>query len=161
MLNSMLLDYIASTALILHVDELIVEKDYYVTQVIAGLAGLEDGCFRLVFCGGTCLAKAHRMVSRMSEDIDFKIQIKDEGIHLSKAKQRGALKVFRSLILERLAKLDLMIGSIMVGSEGRYLRIEIEYPSIFCGSSILRPHILLECTLTQVYSFVEKLSVKT
>lgn len=45
--------------------EELVEKDY-----------TENEYFRLVFAGGTCLAKAHKIVKRMSEDVDFKIQLK-------------------------------------------------------------------------------------
>lgn len=56
----------------------IIEKDYYVTRVINALSGVENEYFRLIFAGGTCLAKAHKIVKRMSEDIDFKIQIKNK-----------------------------------------------------------------------------------
>lgn len=34
---------------------------------------MEAGAFTLVFGGGTCLARAHKLTQRMSEDIDFKI----------------------------------------------------------------------------------------
>lgn len=51
----------------------IIEKDYYVTSIIHSLANIENEHFRLIFSGGTCLAKAHKIVKRMSEDVDFKI----------------------------------------------------------------------------------------
>lgn len=50
--------------------EAVIEKDYYATQVIHKLSNVENEYFRLVFCGGTCLAKAHKLVQRMSEDVD-------------------------------------------------------------------------------------------
>ena len=50
-----------------------VEKDWRVTQVIAALATLDATPFRLVFAGGTCLARAYKLVQRMSEDVDFKV----------------------------------------------------------------------------------------
>lgn len=50
----------------------IIEKDYYVTHIIHSLSGIENEYFRLIFAGGTCLAKAHKIVKRMSEDVDFK-----------------------------------------------------------------------------------------
>jgi predicted nucleotidyltransferase component of viral defense system len=53
----------------------IIEKDYYVTHIINSLSGIENEYFRLIFAGGTCLAKAHKIVKRMSEDVDFKIQL--------------------------------------------------------------------------------------
>lgn len=34
------------------------------------------GIFRLVFAGGTCLARAHKLVQRMSEDVDFKVVLR-------------------------------------------------------------------------------------
>ncbi len=46
----------------------IIEKDYYVTRVINALSSVENEYFRLIFAGGTCLAKAHKIVKRMSED---------------------------------------------------------------------------------------------
>ena len=57
----------------------IIEKDYYVTYLISSLSNIENEYFKLVFCGGTCLAKAHKLVKRMSEDIDFKIVLKNTG----------------------------------------------------------------------------------
>lgn len=61
----------------------IVEKDYYVTQVIHALSNIENEYFRVVFAGGTCLAKAHKIVRRMSEDVDFKIQLKNNSLSFS------------------------------------------------------------------------------
>lgn len=40
----------------------IVEKDYFVTQVLHALADVENDYYQLIFIGGTCLAKAHRVV---------------------------------------------------------------------------------------------------
>jgi hypothetical protein len=37
------------------------------------LAAIDAAPFSLVFGGGTALARAHRLVQRMSEDVDFKI----------------------------------------------------------------------------------------
>ncbi len=54
----------------------IIEKDYYVTRIIHALSSVENEFFRLIFAGGTCLAKAYKIVKRMSEDVDFKIQFK-------------------------------------------------------------------------------------
>ena len=63
----------------------IIEKDYYVTQAIHSLSGIENEYFRLIFAGGTCLAKAYKIVKRMSEDIDFKIQLKKPSNTFSKS----------------------------------------------------------------------------
>lgn len=55
----------------------IIEKDYYVTHAIYSLFYIENEYFRLIIVGGTCLAKVHRIVERMSKDIDIKIQMKN------------------------------------------------------------------------------------
>jgi predicted nucleotidyltransferase component of viral defense system len=95
MLNEKLLRQISDTGELLRLDETVIEKDYYVTQVIHSLSNLESDIFRLIFCGGTCLAKAHKIVQRMSEDIDFKVQLKISK-NLSKSRLKKELKEFRS-----------------------------------------------------------------
>jgi hypothetical protein len=50
-----------------------VAKDFHVVRAIRALALLDAAPFNLVFGGGTALARAHRLVQRMSEDVDFKI----------------------------------------------------------------------------------------
>ena len=51
----------------------LVEKDLHVVSAIAALAAIDATPFDLVFGGGTALARAHQIVRRMSEDVDFKI----------------------------------------------------------------------------------------
>jgi len=89
----------------------IIEKDYYVTHVIHALSGIENEYFRLIFSGGTCLAKAHKLVKRMSEDVDFKIQLKNTGETFSKNRLLKELKKFRTQIM-----LSIMTPKIRTGS---------------------------------------------
>jgi Nucleotidyl transferase AbiEii toxin, Type IV TA system len=51
----------------------LVEKDQQVVRAIAALAALNADPFTLVFGGGTALARAHKLIRRMSEDVDFKV----------------------------------------------------------------------------------------
>ncbi|MFH7805965.1 nucleotidyl transferase AbiEii/AbiGii toxin family protein [Acinetobacter sp. BSP-53] len=51
----------------------IVEKDYYVVELLRLLQSLEFETHDLVFAGGTSLAKANIQLNRMSEDVDIKI----------------------------------------------------------------------------------------
>ncbi|NLX20884.1 MAG: nucleotidyl transferase AbiEii/AbiGii toxin family protein [Phycisphaerae bacterium] len=51
----------------------LIEKDYFGTVLLAYLA--ECGIGRLVFKGGTCLAKVHAGFYRLSEDLDFTIPL--------------------------------------------------------------------------------------
>jgi hypothetical protein len=50
-----------------------VAKDFHVVRAINAIAALDASPFALVFGGGTALARPHRLVRRMSEDVDFKI----------------------------------------------------------------------------------------
>ena len=49
------------------------EKDLLVTEILQRIQQLDTGEIKLVFCGGTSLSKAHGLIERMSEDIDFKV----------------------------------------------------------------------------------------
>jgi predicted nucleotidyltransferase component of viral defense system len=50
-----------------------IEKDWYILRAMHAIASVDAGPFHLVFAGGTCLARAHRLVRRMTEDVDFKV----------------------------------------------------------------------------------------
>ena len=53
-------------------DVALLEKDYYVVQVIKKLSELQFDNGRLLFGGGTSLFKGHKVINRFSEDIDFR-----------------------------------------------------------------------------------------
>ncbi|HAT2138277.1 TPA: nucleotidyl transferase AbiEii/AbiGii toxin family protein [Legionella pneumophila] len=162
MLNSAeLKELIAATQAHIRLRASVIEKDYYVTQVIHALSNVENEYFRLVFCGGTCLAKAHQIVSRMSEDVDFKIQPKQTEIPFSKTRLLKELKQFRTYIQSQLNLDGLTASEPIVRNEGRYSRIDLTYPSSFETNEGLRPHILLEFTLSDVRRDVVDLPVKT
>ncbi len=59
-------------------------KDFHVVRAIGVIAALDAAPFSLVFGGGTALARAHKIVRRMSEDIDFKI-VPREGAPVSRS----------------------------------------------------------------------------
>jgi predicted nucleotidyltransferase component of viral defense system len=139
----------------------IVEKDYYVTHVIHSLANIENEYFRLIFAGGTCLAKAHKIVKRMSEDVDFKIQLKNTDKTFSKSRRLKELKKFRSQIISSLTLTDLTVGNSKVRNEGQYLCTELSYPALFPASDTLRPHLLLEFTFADVRLAMENLTINT
>lgn len=154
-------ELISATRQHINLREAVIEKDYYVTQVIHALSNLENEYFKLIFCGGTCLAKAHKIVKRMSEDIDFKIQIKKTEVMFSKSRLLKELKEFRSKIKLKLAHLALIIDEPVVRNEGKYSRIELHYTSIFPTNAGLRPHILLEFTLADIHLPAIDLPVRT
>src|SRR5579862_2552755 len=110
-------DLIETTLLDIKLTGAVIEKDYYVTQVIHALSNIENEYFRLVFAGGTCLAKAHKIVKRMSEDVDFKIQIKRAHPIFSKTRLMKELKEFRSYIKSKLMLPGLIVGNSVVRNE--------------------------------------------
>jgi hypothetical protein len=163
-----LLRLIDETGAVLDLDNSVIEKDYYVTKVIHALSDTENDYFRLIFVGGTCLAKAHKIVKRMSEDVDFKIHVKQAAENFSKTRRLKELKAFRRLIKENLMLSNLTIGDPIVRNEGQYSRIEIDYPDAFAlednsgpAKSGLRSHILLEFTVSEVRLTVESLPIKS
>lgn len=73
----------------------VVEKDFYVTQALRLLAGINYENNRLIFGGGTSLCRAYRLIKRMSEDIDFRIAS-------ATPLNRKGRRAFRSAVTERL-----------------------------------------------------------
>jgi predicted nucleotidyltransferase component of viral defense system len=50
-----------------------IEKDWHILRAMRAVVSVDATPFHLVFSGGTCLARAHKLIRRMSEDVDFKI----------------------------------------------------------------------------------------
>lgn len=75
----------------------LVEKDWHVVKALAAIIATDTAPFRLVFGGGTALSRAHRLIRRMSEDIDLKI-LSD------KLMTRPALRRLRDTITDALLK---------------------------------------------------------
>ena len=159
--DNFLLNKIKETSDVLDLHESIIEKDYYVTQLIQVLSGVENEHFRLVFCGGTCLAKAHRVIQRMSEDVDFKIQRKPTTDDFNKSHMLKELKAFRLELQSKFSIPNLIASEPVVRNEGKYSRVEFTFPSVFTLNDNLRPHILFEFTLSNIRCDVVTRSVMT
>jgi len=74
-----------------------VEKDWHVIRAMQAISQVAAAPFRLVFAGGTCLARAHQLVRRMSEDVDFKI-VRDGPAPASANKLRQELGALRDRV---------------------------------------------------------------
>ena len=55
----------------------------------------------------------------------------------------------------------MITGDPRVRNEGQYSRIEVVYPSLFPSNTNLRPHVLLEFTVSDVRLSIENLIIKT
>lgn len=119
-----------------------VEKDWFVVRALAGIAAADKGPFQLVFQGGTALSRAHRVIDRMSEDIDIKI--------VSEGKpSRGALRRLRESVTAELLKAGFEFDPANPAHrrsnyENRYTLYRLPYEPVASGQGALRPEIKIE-----------------
>ncbi len=85
-----------------------VEKDWHVMRALRAITAVDFDPFRLVFAGGTCLARAHKLVHRMSEDVDFKI-VPLNGVLTSGNQRRRQLRDLRIRITASLQAIGFQI----------------------------------------------------
>lgn len=139
---------IRQTAIYLGLPADYIRKDYFVTKAIRLLVGIQNDYFGLVFQGGTSLSKGYGVISRLSEDIDFRVISKPACSSLGKDAKRRELRSFRHALVGVLVNADFNVNpdNVRVFYEGRYMSIR----ALFDGSqgmSYLRPHIAIDCFL--------------
>lgn len=141
----------------------VIEKDYYVTQALHAVSDIETDYFRLVFQGGTCLSKAHRLIERMSEDCDLRIQEKPESQELSKEAKRKQLREFRHELVAALKSKELIIpgDAVRTRNEGKFMCVNANYQSMYPSAKGLRPHLQMEFFLGEVKVDPQQLSTTT
>jgi hypothetical protein len=147
----------------------IAEKDIHVTDLLESLSDIvvehdgfqnldkrrqrarHDTEIVLVFSGGTCLSKAHRLIARMSEDIDIKVLLKPPATPLRpKFGRRSRLKVLHESVLGVFQRLDFPLitseghGNPHVRDQHRYCRIGARYQPAYEPHISLRPELQLE-----------------
>jgi len=124
----------------LAIDPAVVEKDWYVTKVLALLANSHFLGFRIVFSGGTALSKAHGLIQRFSEDIDFLLIAEDT------SPSRKALSGIKNAVLSVLHEAGFRIdGESVRASDGnKFFAAAIQYDTYFDSHNGLRPHIQIE-----------------
>lgn len=122
------------------------EKDYYVTKIIHALSELHNDYHTIVFAGGTSLAKAHKIVFRMSEDCDFRLVRTEAGKELNHNQQRIKLRAFRTEILNTIKELGFPVTTdeVEVHSRGTHTRLFVPYDSVHPGNDELRPDVKIE-----------------
>lgn len=146
------------------------EKDIHVTELLRGLSQLQvhhahfgdldyqkgeasrhDQGIRLIFSGGTCLSKAHGLISRMSEDIDIKVVLDPTAKPLKKGvTDRVRLKALHERIPELLEGLGFPLLEYPEGSNPRirdshrYYVIGAGYQTRYGEFASLRPELKLE-----------------
>ena len=123
----------------------IFEKDLLVAEILKVVS--DSSCFDIlpVFCGGTCLSQAYRLIQRMSEDIDFKL-IVPEG--LSRNARSKKLKSLKHQLVANLVEAGFYVPAdeIRARNENSFIAMNIYYKSCFAPVASLRPEIKLELT---------------
>lgn len=120
----------------------LVEKDWFVARALAAIAASDKGPFQLVFQGGTALSRAHRLIERMSEDIDLKI--------VSAEKQpRAAYRRLRENITKALLDAGFAFDPANEAQrlsmyESTYTLFRLPYGALAGSDAVLRPEIQIE-----------------
>jgi len=141
---------IEEVALIKGINESFVEKDWYVTQVIGKVSEIKYQDFQIIFTGGTALSKAHNLILRFSEDVDFRA-ITPGLVNENKSRQRKALSGFKEAIIANLkTAFQIDEDKVFARNGNQFFSIEIDYPTLFSRADALRPHILVEFTVTDL-----------
>lgn len=116
----------------------LVEKDFHVVRALRALQSVELDGHRLVFGGGTSLARAHRLIQRMSEDIDLRIA--------PSRLASGLRKRFRTQVSQALRDASFHVddANVRVFDGGRTFRYELSYDRQCAEIASLRPAIKVE-----------------
>lgn len=126
----------------------LVEKDWQVVRALSVLAGLDHGIAQPAFSGGTSLSKGWGLISRFSEDIDFKIA-------MPASATRESRSTYRKMVLAALQKAGFTLcepaegkANPLVGNGSNFFRADFNYPSVFPlpTDKGLRPHLRVEMT---------------
>src|SRR2546428_6215986 len=133
-------------AQVMGIDQSFVEKDWYVVQIIGIIAGIQHDDFEVIFAGGTSLSKAHKLLRRFSEDVDFRVQARK-----GRATRRS-LSAFKRKVADaiRLGGFTVEDHQVKARDENRFFSIDLHYESYFPPGEALRPHILIELTAKDV-----------
>ena len=121
----------------------VLEKDLFITEALRGLAETRTLDFPLVFCGGTCLSKAHRLIQRMSEDLDFKLLAPAA---LSRSARGRKLGKFKKMLIALVSEsgFDVPTKEVVAWDENRYFSLMLRYESVFPRVVSLRSEIQIE-----------------
>lgn len=151
----------------------IVEKDYFVVDLLRLLKEIKPEAHTLVFAGGTALSKAGISLNRMSEDIDIKLVPTENFMQNGRDKRRKIRKEIVQIITDVIHNSDIFSldneNARITRDEYRYNEISVRYPQTFAQVPCLRPFIkleLMESTLLEhpesrdIYSLVTELTGK-
>ena len=144
----------------------IVEKDYYIVELLRLLQPLAFDTHQLVFAGGTALSKAGISLNRMSEDVDIKlVPVANFSLQYS----RGQRKSIRKRIIQTIIETIVASGTFCMDEaypkitrdEYRYNEIPVRYPQKYAQIPCLRPFIKLELMETDLLEVAENRAISS
>lgn len=144
----------------------IVEKDYYIVELLRLLQPLSFDSHQLVFAGGTALSKAGISLNRMSEDVDIKlVPVADFSRQYSRSQRKNIRKGIIRLIIETMTasgmfRIDEEYPKI-TRDEYRYNEIPVRYPQKYAQVPCLRPFIKLELMETDLLEAAENRAISS
>ncbi len=128
----------------------LVEKDVHVVRAIQALNAIDAAPFALVFAGGTALARAHKLVKRMSEDVDFKV-VPLPAAPVSASRLRKQLGTLRDRVTASLREAGFgEVGDPRSRNGNRYSLWQVPYGTGAPAGEGLRPAIQIEMTYAQL-----------
>lgn len=119
------------------IDYAIIEKDYYVTEILKSIAEKEPG---FIFKGGTSLSKCYGIIKRFSEDIDLAFACQQ---HTTE----GERKRMKAAIVSTIADFGFSLTNPeKVKSRRDYNKYIISYPFEFAATA-LKPNLIVETSV--------------
>ena len=109
---------------------LLLEKDYYLTILLSGIHTLSED---LVFKGGTCLNKIYYSYYRLSEDLDFSMQLPDYTV--TRSIRRKCIQPVKERIEEYAKQFGMKVDGIK--EAGR--NVSKQYIYYFIYKSVVQP----------------------
>lgn len=123
--------------------EAVIEKDLLITEVLQIVQLADRGDIRVIFCGGTCLSKAHGLIDRMSEDIDFKLVVPQGLSRTARSRKLSQYKKRLASAFEQ-AGFQVPADEVVARDENSYISLNLHYESRFPPVASLRPEIRVE-----------------
>ncbi|MCL2892833.1 nucleotidyl transferase AbiEii/AbiGii toxin family protein [Brenneria tiliae] len=144
----------------------IVEKDYYIVELLRLLQPLAFNTHQLVFSGGTALSKAGISLNRMSEDVDIKlVPVAGFSQQYSRGQRKNIRKGIIQIIIETITasgmfSMDEEYPKVTL-DEYRYNEIPVCYPQEYAQVPCLRPFIKLELMETDLLEAAENRDISS
>jgi len=124
------------------------EKDLHLSVILEQLGSSRAELPELVLCGGTSLVKGHKLIARMSEDMDFKVAVSST---FSKNQRSSFLSRLKRHVSSLLTDNGYSVERVTAHNQNSFFRIEVGYSPAFPLEAALRPHVLLEFTVEEPF----------